>query len=175
MTIGLNKSLGDFRRFNQKPFHHSLVRETDKKKKEEEGNGKWLRSRPSVSMLCANSGTDQWAGLFCECVPCECVSRFLNSSSVRQLGHTWLRRFRQPQRSITAAKSLMSCCTALQYLNPQAALLCTYVRSEHPQSSGEPNKKEPRPRKVFWHLWAWTLRIGSRFEGVMCLRVMSVR
>lgn len=128
-----------------------------------------LWSRPSVWLLCVNSSTDQWASLSCESVSSKRVSCFLNSSSMQQLCHTWLRCFRQPQRSITTAKSLMSFCTALEYLIPQAALPCIYVNSEHPQSSGELNKKGQGPEKFLnffflfflWHLWGWTFSMEA--------------
>lgn len=41
----------------------------------------------------------------------------------------------------------MSCCTALEYLIPQAALLSIRVNSEDPQYSAELNKRVPRPKK----------------------------
>lgn len=120
--------LGKFQKVQPKPFHHSLVQVGDKKRR---GMTNKVFVTHCVAVVC-NSSTDQCAGLSCESVSSKCVSCFLNSGSMRQLCHTWLRRFRQPQQPITTAKSLMSCCTVLEYLIPQAALLCIYVNSEHP-------------------------------------------
>lgn len=150
-----------------------MVKKQNKTKKQ-------LWSRPSVWLLCVNSSTDQWASLSCESVSSKRVSCFLNSSSMQQLCHTWLRCFRQPQRSITTAKSLMSFCTALEYLIPQAALPCIYVNSEHPQSSGELNKKGQGPEKFlnfYFIFFVASLRLnflyGGKFEEVMCLNYLT--
>lgn len=186
VTIGFNMSSGNSRRFSQNPS--IIVQVTDKKKKKERKEmvkkqnktKKQLWSRPSVWLLCVNSSTDQWASLSCESVSSKRVSCFLNSSSMQQLCHTWLRCFRQPQRSITTAKSLMSFCTALEYLIPQAALPCIYVNSEHPQSSGELNKKGQGPEKFLYFYFIFfvaslrlTFLYGGKFEEVMCLNYLT--
>lgn len=168
--------LGKFQRVQSKPFHHSLVQVANKKEKEKEDSQKKLKIKLVYMTQCFVVYKLQHWPMGCFIMwKAECVSCFLNSS-MRQLCRTRLLRFRHPQRSTTTAKSLISWCIALEYLIPHAALLCMYVNSEHPQSSGKLNKWGLRPRKVsevFLSSQSLNFQFGGSFKEVMCLNYLA--